>query len=65
MGACQPKLTSGQSCTGPDQCTSGFCDMYPVGYCKNRVDLECDIPHYGCIADLVDTGPCVFSYSCR
>ena len=65
VGACKARLASGEACTGPDQCTSGFCDMYFVGYCKKRIDLECDVPHYGCIADLVDNGPCIFSYSCR
>lgn len=64
-GSCRPKLDSRSSCSGPDQCKSGFCDMAPVGYCKNSVDLECDVENGGCISNRVDYGPCIFSFGCR
>jgi hypothetical protein len=64
-GTCSEKLASRASCAGPDQCASGFCDLETVGFCRNRVDLECDLEHGGCIDNLVDYGPCIVDHRCR
>ena len=58
-GACLK--VRGQSCQRPEECVGNRCQSRAdvVGFCQNRVDLECNDVLGGCLVDGMDFGPCI------